>query len=241
MRLIRVGDYREMSAAAADIVSGCIEACPDAVLVPATGNTPVGLYEELASRHARGLVDSSTLRVFQLDEYLGVARDDPRSLYAWMERAFLRPLDIAEGRVVRLDGTATDLSAACRRYDAALSSAGGIELAILGLGENGHLGYNEPPSDAEAPTRVVTLTERSRRAASQYFGSPSVPDRALTAGMAPLLASRQILLLVSGAHKRAILHRVLEEPPTPMVPASWLQALDTATIVADAEALGQAG
>jgi glucosamine-6-phosphate deaminase len=125
----------------------------------------------------------------------------------------------------------------CAAYDEAVRQAGGIDLSILGLGQNGHLGYNEPPADQRSPTRAVTLTPESIRTGAAYWGSEeNVPTRALTAGMTVLLAARATLLLVSGAHKREILHRTVTERPTPDVPASYLQRAAAVTVIADLEA-----
>ncbi len=223
-----------MSLTAADLVAETIAAKPDAAVVLATGETPVGMYRELAARRERGELDLSHLRVFQLDEYLGIGPDDRRSLLGWMRRAFLGPLNLPHDRLTTLPGNADDPHAACQAYANAVVSAGGYDLAVLGLGPNGHLGYNEPPSDPLSPTRVVDLTTESIQSGAFYWGSEDqVPPQALTAGMDLLLAAKRIILLVSGPHKHAILRRVVEESPTPDVPASFLQGVDGVTILAD--------
>lgn len=239
MRLIVTDDYAALSRAGADLLVTLIAAKPTATTVLATGETPLGAYAELAARHGRGEIDASRLRAVQLDEYLGLAPDDRRSLYGWMRRAFLDPLGIAPATVVRLHGDAGDPLAACRVYDAAVRAAGGLDLAVLGLGPNGHLGFNEPPAGPDVPTRVVSLSEESVRSNARYWGGrDQVPRAALTAGMSTLLAARQTVLLVSGAHKRAILHRVMAGPVTPDVPASYLQRASNVTVIADAAAWG---
>jgi glucosamine-6-phosphate deaminase len=222
---------------AADAICAAVQRTPDAALVVATGNTPMGVYRELATRRARGLFDPSSLRIFQLDEYLGVSDDDPRSLYGWMKRSFLDPLGIDASRVERLEADGAGAGEVCAAYDDAVAEAGGIDLSILGLGLNGHLGYNEPPVDPDAPTREVTLTAASVASGVAYWGSEEkVPRLALTAGMSVLLSARSTLLLVSGAHKRGILCRVLDEAETPEVPASFLRRARGVTILADADA-----
>jgi glucosamine-6-phosphate deaminase len=234
MELVVTEDYAALSRIGAQWLERGIIAEPDAALVLATGNTPMGMYQELAELQWREGLDVSRLRIFQLDAYTGLGRDDPRSLYGWMARAFLEPLGVAEAQVVRLAGDALDLEAACRAYDAAVAAAGGFALSVLGLGPNGHLGFNEPPSAPTAPTRVVTLTEESIESNAGYWGGRDrVPRQALTAGMAPLLAARRTLLVVSGAHKRDILQRTVLGPMMPDVPASYLQQAANVTVLAD--------
>src|SRR5689334_10198363 len=161
VKLIVANDYAELSRVGADLMQQMIAAKPDAAVVLATGNTPMGMYQELAARYRRGEIDTSRLRVFQLDAYLGLTPDDPRSLYGWLARAFLEPLGIPAEHVVALPGDAPDPAAVCRAFDAAVAAAGGFDLAVLGLGPNGHLGFNEPPADPDSLTRVVDLTDES--------------------------------------------------------------------------------
>lgn len=234
MHIHVVDDYDALSRTGADMVAAVIAANPTAALLLATGETPMGMYRELAARRQRGELDASCIRVFQLDAYLGITEDDPRSLYGWMKRAVLDPLGIPAANVVRLPGDAPDPLAACRAYDAAVRAAGGIDLAVLGLGPNGHFGFNEPPSDASAPTRVVDLSAASVQSNARYWGGHAqVPRQALTVGMDVLLAARQTLLLVAGAHKRDILRRAATGPVTPDVPASYLQTAAHVTVIAD--------
>ena len=234
MNMIVVDDYAALNQRAADMVAAVIAANPAATIVPATGNTPIGLYQELAARRARGQLETAQLRIFQLDEYLDLPPGDPHTLYGWMQRALLDPLGIPERNVVRLPAGTPDPAAACRAYEAAVAAAGGIDLGILGLGPNGHLGYNEPPSAEDAPTRVVDLTESSMETNVRYWGADApAPRQALAAGMNVLLNARQTILLVTGAHKREILRSAVEGPVTPDLPASYLQQTPNVTIIAD--------
>ena len=237
IRVVVSGDYEALSAAAADAIAAAVARTPDALLLLATGDTPMGAYRMLAERRARGDFDSSRLRVAQLDEYAGLPAGDRRSLYGWMERSFLAPLGIPERQTIRLDASVPPAQA-CREYDDAVAAAGGFELAILGLGPNGHLGFNEPPVARDAPTRLVPLTSESIVSNARYWGDEQdVPADALTCGMASLLAARQILLVVSGPHKREILSRTLDEPASEDVPASWLQhARGDVVVLADRDA-----
>ncbi|GIV01117.1 MAG: glucosamine-6-phosphate deaminase [Actinomycetota bacterium] len=216
-------DHEAMSRAAADLVAAAIRARPDARIVAPTGRTPTAMYRELARRRERGELDASRLTVYQLDEYEGVAPEDHRSLLGWLLRDFAEPLGIPPERVVPVprDGDPE----ACATYDAEVEREGGYDLAILGIGPNGHVGFNEPPSDADAPTRLVALSRESRRSNARYWGAEEVPRRAVTIGMRGLLAARSILLLASGSAKREIVRRALLGPVTPEVPASLLRTV----------------
>jgi glucosamine-6-phosphate deaminase len=234
-----VEDADELGRVSADLVAERIAAVPEAWVAVATGETPMGLYAELAARCRSGRLDPSRVTPVQLDEYLGLEPDDRRTFFGWMRRSFLEPLGIADERVVRLplDG---DLAAACAAFDRTLDARGGIDLAILGIGTNGHLGFNEPPVDRDAPTRAVDLTPATIGSNARYWGGvDDVPTRAVTTGMRQLLVARAIVMVVSGPTKREIVHRALEEPVTPQVPASFLQeAVADVTVVVDREAWG---
>jgi glucosamine-6-phosphate deaminase len=234
-------DYEGLSRAAADLVTELVAADPTGSVVVPTGHTPIGLYRELARRRAEGTFDPSGIRVHQLDEYLEVEPEDRRSFLGWMTRDFAEPLGIPPEHVVRLP-VGEDLPKACAAYDRAVEDAGGFALAILGIGANGHLGFNEPPCDASAPTREVTLSPETIGSNARYWGGPEhVPRRAITIGMAPLLRARTIVLLASGAQKRDIVHRALHGPVTPDVPASHLRLAEDVRVLLDREAAGGSG
>jgi glucosamine-6-phosphate deaminase len=237
-RIIIVEDAAELATRAADEIALEIVQKPDLSVLAATGNTPMGCYAELASRKKMGTLDPSRVRVAQLDEYLGVRDDDPRSLYRWLETSLTAPLEVTSDRLIRFHGDVDDAEADCREFDLSVAAWGGIDLSVLGLGPNGHLGFNEPPSAPDAPTRVVTLTPESLASNAGYWGGLPVPSRAVTAGMDLILSSRRVLLLISGKHKREILRRTLYEAPTPNVPASLLQNANL-TIIADRAAAGE--
>ncbi|AZI44803.1 glucosamine-6-phosphate deaminase (plasmid) [Deinococcus psychrotolerans] len=215
-------DSQALATAAADFIAEQVRANPDLSILVATGNTPMPTYAELARRVRAGELEMNRVVAVQLDEYLGVAEDDPRSLWSWMLRSFVEPLGIR--RTVKLEDP--------RTFEAAIAALGGLDLAILGLGPNGHLGFNEPPSPADAPTRVLELTPESLASNAAYWGELPVPRQAITAGMDIILAARKTLLLVSGAHKRAVLRSALEDGPTPDLPASLLRRTPL-TVVAD--------
>ena len=233
-----VADAAALALQAADEMALEMARKPSLSLLAATGNTPMATYGELASRRAAGTLDVSGLRVAQLDEYLGVSDEDPRSLYRWLERSLTAPLGVTPDRLVRFHANASDPNADCRDFESHLAGWGGIDLAVLGLGPNGHLGFNEPPSPADAPTRVVELTAESLESNAPYWNGLEVPRRAITAGMDLILASKRVLLLVSGEHKRGILRRALLGPITPDVPASLLRHANL-TVIADRAAWGE--
>lgn len=238
MRISVLPDADAMSRAAADAVAETLAERPRARIVAATGSTPMGLYAELARRRREGALDPSGITVYQLDEYAGVPPEDPRSLLGWLLRSLVEPLGIPPERVVPVprDGDPE----ACARYDREVERAGGYDLAILGIGPNGHLGFNEPPAEADAPTRLVELAPETIRSNAAYWGSPErVPRRAVTVGMRGLLAARTILLLASGPHKRDIVRRALLGPVTPEVPASLLQRAADVRVFLDRDAWGE--
>jgi glucosamine-6-phosphate deaminase len=232
----RAESYEDLSEHAAEIIASCVEANPGARVLISTGRTPMGAYRILADRAASGTFDASAITVYQLDEYVGLLPDDRRSLGRWAEESFVRPLGIAEDRFVRLP---LDGDASLAEYDRRVRAEGGYDLSILGIGANGHLGFNEPPSDASAPSRIVELTPTTIAANATYWGDEArVPHAAATVGLGPLMRSARTLLLASGRAKRDILERALSGPMTPDVPASWLQrATGDVVVVADADAL----
>jgi glucosamine-6-phosphate deaminase len=238
-RIVLVEDADEIGRVGADLVADAIAGGPAISITAATGESPMGLYSALAARRKSGLLETRAVTVFQLDEYLGLAPGDRRSLLGWMRRSFLEPLGVSDERVVPLllDG---DPAEACAAFDRAIEARGQLDIAILGLGRNGHLGFNEPPSARRSPTRVVELSDATLKDNARYWGSVAdVPARAVTMGLRQLLGARQIVVVVSGAAKRAILHRALEGPVGPEVPASFLRtARADVTVIVDRAAWG---
>jgi glucosamine-6-phosphate deaminase len=225
----------QVSSAAADVVTDLVRGNHEAAISFPTGSTPLGMFDILAARAARGEVDFSRVTVFCLDEYLGVTVEDPNSLTGWLRDAFLNRVGVGFDRLHSLPVTANDLVSAAAGYERAVALRGGLDLVVLGLGPNGHIGYNEPGSSAESRTRVITLTAESRSQASAYWqGAVSIPDQAMTMGVATLLEAKQIVLLVIGETKARMLRRTLEEPMSADVPASWLRlAGPRLTVIAD--------
>ena len=238
---VRVFDDRaELDSAGSDIVAGWISAEPDCLLVPALGTSALGIYRRLAERVEAADLDTSQLAVAQLDEYVDIPPDHPRSLFTWLLRDVLQPLRIEPAHTVAMTGLLTDLQERCRQHAMAIRAAGGIGVAVLGIGPNGHLGYNEPPSTTTAPTRVVDLAPESVASAAFYDpdGSP-VPTRALTIGMDLLLEAHRTLVVVTGASKREILKATLDGPVGPDVPSTYLRTIDRVTLIADRDAWGK--
>ena len=234
MNLIVEKDADRASEAGAALFAALLADNPRLTAILATGNTPMAMYSRLADRQRAGSVNARGMTVFQLDTYLDVTDDDPRSLYGWMDRSFVQPLEIPAAQVVRFSETMQDAEQECLSYKQKIAGAGGFDLAVLGLGPNGHLGFNEPPSDASATTRVVPLTPESIVSNAVYWGgTDNVPTMSLTVGMDALLASGKIILIALGAHKHEILRRTVEGPVTSAVPASFLQQAADVTIIAD--------
>ena len=234
MKVVVTADAAELGRRAAEFVVATIQSKPDSAIVFPTGKTPVGLYKELIVQRQKGTFDPTHLRIFLLDEYVGVGPEDPRSLHGWLQRELFVPLAIRPEQVTPLPGDATDLGQACRDYETAVHAADGFDLVILGLGPNGHIGYNDPPAAADTPTRVLQLSQSSLDTCTRDWGAdvPLLP-LAITAGMDLLLAARQKLLIVSGEGKQMILRKSLLGPVTSEVPASYLQQADGVTVMVD--------
>jgi len=226
-----------VDAAGGEIVARWLRAEPAATFLAAVGTSPLGVYNalaELTAAGAAGEVDVRELRLVQLDEYVGVADDDRRCLFGWLLRDVARRLGVDGAQVLRLAGDAVDPAAEAARHDAAIVAAAGLGVSVLGIGPNGHLGFNEPPSAPDAPTRVVDLAEASVTSNAHYWGSTeAVPRRAITVGMDRLLAARRTLVVVKGAGKREILRQVVAGPITDDVPASHLRRASGVVLLAD--------
>jgi 6-phosphogluconolactonase/Glucosamine-6-phosphate isomerase/deaminase len=234
IKLVVVEDYEAMSLEAANWLASIVCRKKNASMVLAMGNTPMRMYEKLALSQAEGLIDFSAIRAFQLDGYLGITNDDSRSLEGWLRRSVAEPWRLREDQLVLLDENTADPAKTSSEYDRQVREAGGFDAAILGLGPNGHLGFNEPPSSKDSPTRAVTLTEESLISNAPYWGGlDRVPRESITAGMDVLLESRKILLLVSGENKRDILKATLEGAVSEKVPSSFLQTHADVTVIAD--------
>jgi glucosamine-6-phosphate deaminase len=224
-RLIVEPDEQAMSRQAADIVTEALRSNPSAAISLPTGSTSLGMFDELIRRSKNGDLDLSQFHLFCLDEYLGVLPDDPNTLTSWLKRSLIDPAGIPLDHVHTLPVTATDPSAAADEYESSISDRGGLALAVLGIGGNGHIAYNEPGTAVDSRTRVVQLTPESVERAAGYFAGHEVPTRAMTVGVGTLLDSAKIVLIASGTGKAEIVRCALEDPISADVPASWLRTM----------------
>lgn len=219
----------------ARIVLDRVHAKPELVLGCATGRTMESIYGELVAAHRDGIVDLARLRTFNLDEYVGLAPDDPRSYHHFMRALFFDPIGLPLARTRLPNGVANDLSAEARAFERAIAEAGGIDLQLLGLGETGHIGFNEPLSALMSRTREKALSPTTRaQNAAMFGGDPAaVPPRALTMGVGTILEAREVLLVVTGAAKATMLARATEGPITARISATALQLHPNCKVIVD--------
>ncbi len=241
MRPVVRSDAAAAAGHAAALIARRLRAEPDIVLGLATGRTMEPVYAELVRLHRQQALDFARCRCFNLDEYVGLDAADPQSYRGFMDRHLFSQVNVASGHTRLPDGAQADLAAEAARYEAAIRDAGGIGLQLLGIGETGHIGFNEPGSPLDSRTREVVLTARTREQNAAMFGgrAEDVPSRALTMGVGTILEAREILLLVTGASKAAMLARALQGPVTPAVTASALRTHPCCTVVADEAAAAE--
>ena len=237
--IIYVGkDYQDVSRKAANIMSAQIIMKPNAVLGLATGSTPVGLYKQLIEWYNKGDLDFSQITSVNLDEYKGLSGDNDQSYRYFMNTNLFDHVNIDKTRTYVPNGLEEDSDKACADYNEIIRSVGGIDIQLLGIGGNGHIGFNEPGEAFEKETHCVDLTESTIKANARFFESmDEVPKQAYTMGIKNIMQARKVLLIVSGEGKAEILDKVLYGPITPNVPASILQLHQDVTVVADEDAL----
>ena len=237
MNLLKFPTPDELHEAAAGIVTGLVQTKPNAVLGLATGSTPIGIYQEMIRAYDKGMVSYKQVTTFNLDEYVGLPPTDPQSYAYYMNEKLFGRIDVNLERTHIPKGSSENPEAECARYDALLETSGPIDLQILGLGHNGHIGFNEPDHSLAPGTHVVELSERTREANARFFGSAErVPTHAITMGVASILKAKTILLVVKGADKADIVHRALTGDITTDCPASLLQTHPHLVVMVDAEA-----
>lgn len=238
MKLIKVNSYAEMSKLAADMIIEKVQSSSRFTLGLATGATPIGTYEKLIEAHKHSGVSYQHVQTFNLDEYVGLAGSHPESYHYFMEQHLFKHIDIPRQNIHLLDGMAPDLEAECAHYEQLIQEAGGIDLQLLGIGVNGHIGFNEPFTPFDSKTHVTQLTKETKEANARYFGSPElVPSKAMTMGIGTIMQSKSIILLISGTNKAEILAKLLQSEVTEAIPASILKTHPQVTLIADKEAL----
>ena len=240
MKIIKAKDYDEMSRKAANIIAAQIYVKPDCVLGLATGSTPIGTYKELVAKYELGDLDFSDVTTVNLDEYKGITKENDQSYYYFMNDNLFSHVNINKERTFLPDGTEPDSDKACNAYNEIIHSVGGQDLQLLGLGHNGHIGFNEPAAEFPLETHCVDLTESTIKANQRFFASyDDVPKQAYTMGIKTIMQAKKVLVVVSGEDKADIVQKAFFGPVTPEVPASVLQLHPDCTVVADAAALSK--
>ena len=238
MKIHKTQNYDAMSREAAKIIAAQVVLKPDSVLGLATGSTPLGLYAQLADKFKNVNLDFSETRTVNLDEYQGLAPTHPQSYRFYMDENLFSKINIRPENTHLPDGLAADPVAECAQYDALIHSLGGVDLQLLGIGHDGHIGFNEPGDAFVNNTNLTILDERTIEANKRFFASAAdVPRRAYTMGIGTIMRARKILVVVSGADKAAIVRKAFNGPVTPAVPASILQLHNDVTLVGDEAAL----
>ena len=252
LKLVRLRTSAEVGLRAAEIVAETIKRRPEAVLALPTGSTPMGMYAELGRMREQGL-DFSRVTAFMLDEYIGIARDNPYSFTGYLDKHFYANVNVPREQRRGFDSLGVDPKAECERYDRDIAEAGGFDLAILGIGSNGHVAFNEPGESVSLASHVQKLAEdtisrnRAGLMRGQQAGSPETqplaefPTHAMTVGMGAILNARSLLLLATGAAKAGALAEMMNGRVTTRLPASLLQIHDDCSVLADPAAAGELG
>lgn len=242
MKIYKAKDYKDMSRKAANIISAQVIMKPNCVLGLATGSTPIGTYDQLVEWYNKGDLDFSEVTTVNLDEYKGLPRTNDQSYYYFMHQHLFDRVNIDPERTNVPNGMEPDAEKECGRYEELIRSLGGVDLQLLGLGHNGHIGFNEPGEAFEKETHCVDLTESTIEANKRFFASANdVPKQAYTMGIKTIMQAKKILIVVNGENKADIVERAFFGPVTPEVPASILQLHNDVTLVGDKAALAKIG
>ncbi|CAN5386743.1 glucosamine-6-phosphate deaminase [soil metagenome] len=235
MEVVILQGTREIGGVAADAVTALLARKPDAVLGLATGSSPLAIYDELAARCDAGLITFAHARGFTLDEYVGLPADHPERYRNVIDTVFVSRVDFAPGAVQSPDGLAADIPAACAAYEDAICDAGGVDLQILGIGTDGHIGFNEPGSSLASRTRIKTLTSQTRIDNARFFDGEieSVPTHCLTQGLATIMAAGHLILVATGRSKAEAVHHLVEGGVSALWPATILQHHPHVTVLLD--------
>lgn len=240
MKIMSASDYGSMSRKAANIISAQVILFPNSVLGLATGATPLGIYRQLIDWYQKGDIDFSKTRTVNLDEYCGLPADNSQSYHYYMHSNFFDQVNIPDENINIPNGIAEDIDSECERYDKLITELGGIDLQVLGIGNTGHIGFNEPDESFDKTTHCVKLKQRTIEANSKFFENPNqVPKYAITVGIKAIMQAKKLLLVANGSGKAEILYRALLGPVTPSIPASILQLHPDVTVVATEDALAQ--
>lgn len=240
MKIYKVKDYAELSRKAANLIAAQVILKPDCVLGLATGSSPIGLYENLVSMYENGDLDFSKVTTVNLDEYRGLDGDNEQSYRWFMNHHLFSKINIPAKNTHVPDGTIRDAHTACTSYEETLRGAGAVDIQLLGLGHDGHIGFNEPDDHFADTTHCVDLTAETIQANKRFFEKEEdVPRQAYTMGIGTIMRAKSILVIVSGADKASILKQVLTGPVTPQVPGSILQFHPDVTVIADEAALSE--
>ena len=238
MNLIHAKDYDQLSRIAAGLIAAQVNRKPNSLLGFATGSTPLGTYKQLISMCNAGDVDFSRISTVNLDEYVGLSATHPQSYAYFMRENLFDHINIVLANTNIPDGLNPNPESECRRYDYVIRGFGGVDLQLLGIGHDGHIGFNEPADHFSAGTNCVTLTDVTREANKRFFDSiDDVPHQALTMGIHDIMMAKSVLLIVSGSDKAEILKAAVTGPVTPQLPASILQFHPCCTVIADEAAL----
>lgn len=242
MKIYKAKDYKDMSRKAANIISAQVIMKPNCVLGLATGSTPIGTYDQLVEWYNKGDLDFSEVTTVNLDEYKGLPRTNDQSYYYFMHQHLFDRVNIDPERTNVPNGMEPEAEKECGRYEELIRSLGGVDLQLLGLGHNGHIGFNEPGEAFEKETHCVDLTESTIEANKRFFASADdVPKQAYTMGIKTIMQAKKILIVVNGENKADIAERAFFGPVTPEVPASILQLHNDVTLVGDEAALAKIG
>ena len=235
MRIIICDDYRQMSQTAAAMVAGQVRLNPQSILGLATGSTPVGMYQELVRMHKEEGLDFSAVKSYNLDEYYPIDPQNDQSYRYFMNQNLFNHVNIApESTHVPCGAPGTDPEASCKAYNEALAACGGIDIQILGIGENGHIGFNEPDDALISDTHITGLTESTISANARFFDKiEDVPRKVITMGMASIFKAKKILLLISGVKKHEVTKELLHDRITTSVPATLLKLHSDVVLICD--------
>lgn len=237
MRIIEFESAERLHEIVAQEIIKRVQNNPQLVLGLATGSTPIGVYKKLVEDHKKNGTSYKQVTTFNLDEYVGLAKDHPQSYHAFMQEYLFNHIDIPSHQTHIPNGLASDLEKECQQYEKMIQQAGGIDLQILGIGLNGHIGFNEPGTPFSSETHVVELTESTRNANSRFFASiDEVPTHAITMGLNTIMQSKEIFLLITGSQKAEIFRRLMEEDVSEDLPASILKRHPQAFVYVDEEA-----